>query len=144
MRPALGLACGAVLSFAFSGAAAKEIHLDCKRPDRSVAVDIDTARLFVQLMWGQGVAEEYQNGDSYVSGPSASGQTHKVTYAVSVENDAIIFGQDHVCIAAGTTGKCRERHIRNMLDAAAGVLKYDDDGIVTVLQCAAAAPGRGF
>lgn len=99
-----------------SSAAAKEIHLDCARPNQSVAVDVDTTRLFVQLMWGQGVAEEYQNGDSYVSGPSASGQTHKVTYAVSIDHDAISFGQDHACVTAGADGKCRERHIRNTLE----------------------------
>lgn len=127
-----------------SSAAAEEIHLDCARPNQSVAVDVDTSRLFVQLMWGQGVAEEYQNGDSYISGPSASGQTHKVTYAVSVAKDAIVFGQDHLCIAAGAEGKCKEQHIRNTLDAAAGVLKYDDGGVITILKCAPAPPGRRF
>lgn len=127
-----------------SNAAAREIHLDCARPSQSVAVDVDTTRLFVQLMWGQGVAEEYQNGESYISGPSASGQTHKVIYAVSVENDAISFGQDRVCVAAGSDGKCREQHIRNTLDAAAGVLKYDDGGIIAILKCAPAPPGRRF
>lgn len=127
-----------------ANAAAREIHLDCTRPDRSVAVDVDTTRLFVQLMWGQGVAEEYQNGESYMSGPSASGQTHKVTYAVSVDHDAISFGQDHVCVVAGANGKCKELHIRNTLDAAAGVLKYDDGGVITILKCAPAPPGRRF
>ncbi|PWB84236.1 MAG: hypothetical protein C3F11_02325 [Methylocystaceae bacterium] len=148
MRPVLGSARGAVLSFALaaapSSAMAKEIHLDCRRPDRSVAVDVDTSRLFVQLMWGQGVAEEYQNGDSYLSGPSASGQTHRVIYAVSVENDAVSFGQDYLCVAGGADGKCKERHIRNTLDTAAGVLRYDDDGIVTTLECRPAPPSRRF
>lgn len=138
----------AALSFGLAAASpvacAKEIHLDCARPDQTVAIDIDTNRLFVQLMWGQGVAEEYQNGGSYVSGPSASGQTHRVTFAVSVENDAVSFGQDRVCMAVGASGKCKEQHIRNMLDPAAGVLKYDDGGVIAILKCAPAPPGRRF
>ncbi|WP_159726346.1 hypothetical protein [Methylosinus sp. Ce-a6] len=125
-------------------ALAKEIHLECKRPDRTLAIDIDTDRLFVQLMWGQGVAEEYLNGDSYVSGPSASGQTQKVTYAVSIEKDAVSFGQDRVCTAAGASGKCRDEHSRNRLDTASGTLKYDDGGVITLLTCAPASPGRRF
>lgn len=122
---------------------AREIHLDCKRPDRTVAVDVDTDRRFVQLMWGQGVAEEYLDGDSYVSGPGASGQTQKVTYAVSVDRDAVSFGQDRICAPAGA-GRCRDEHIRNLLDAAAGVLRYDDGGVIAVLACAPAPPGRRF
>lgn len=123
-------------------ALAKEIHLDCKRPDRTLAIDVDTDRLFVQLMWGEGVAEEYLNGDSYISGPSASGQTQKVTYAVSIEKDAVSFGQDRICTAA--SGKCRNEHSRNRLDMASGTLRYDDGGVITLLNCAPAPPGRRF
>jgi len=123
---------------------AREIHLDCARSNQTVAVDIDTSRLFVQLVWGEGVAEEYQNGDSYVSGPSASGETQKVTYAVSVDKDAVSFGQDRVCSTAGASGKCRNEHIRNLLDTASGMLKYDDGGVIALLKCAPAPPGRRF
>lgn len=122
-------------------AGAREIHLDCARHDGTVAVDVDTDRLFVQLMWGQGVAEEYRNGESYVSGPGSPGQ-QKVTYAVSVDKDSVIFGQDRICAGAG--GKCRDAHLRNTLDAAAGVLRYDDSGIVEISKCAPAPPGRRF
>lgn len=142
IRMSLALSLG--LASALSVAKAKELHLDCARLNQSVAVDVDTTRLFVQLMWGDGVAEEFQNGVSYVSGPSASGQTHKVTYAVSVDDDAVTFGQDRICVENGIEGKCREHHLRNTLDAAAGVLKYDDDGIIATWKCTSAPPGRRF
>lgn len=123
-------------------ALASEIHLDCGRTRQTVALDIDTSRRFVQLIWGDGVAEEYRDGDSYVSGASGSGETQKITYAVSVDKDAVSFGQDRVCVAA--SGKCRDQHIRNLLDIAAGTLKYDDGGVIAVLKCAPAPPGRKF
>lgn len=123
-------------------ALATEIHLDCGRPSQTVFVDIDTDRRFVQLIWEEGVAEEYRNGDSYVSGPSGSGETQKVTYAVEVDKSAVSFGQDRICAAAG--GKCRDQHIRNLLDIASGTLKYDDGGVISVLKCAPAPPGRRF
>lgn len=122
-------------------ALSREIHLDCARPHRSVAIDVDTSRLFVQLIWGEGIAEEYQNGESYMSGPSASGATQRVTFAVSVDNDSVSFGQDRICVAAG---KCKEEHIRNLLDASTGTLKYDDGGVVEILKCAPAPAGRRF
>ncbi|MBG0810202.1 hypothetical protein IY145_12520 [Methylosinus sp. H3A] len=123
-------------------AGATEIHLDCGRTRQTVALDIDTGRRFVQLIWGDGVAEEYRDGDSYVSGASGSSETQKVTYAVNVDKDAVSFGQDRVCVAA--SGKCRDQHIRNLLDIAAGTLKYDDAGVIAVLKCAPAPPGRKF
>ncbi|MBU3888898.1 MULTISPECIES: hypothetical protein [Methylosinus] len=123
-------------------ALASEIHLDCGRTGRTVAIDIDTGRRFVQLIWEDGVAEEYRDGDSYVSGASGSSDTQKVTYAVSVDKDAVSFGQDRICVAA--SGKCRDQHIRNLLDTAAGTLKYDDGGVIAVMKCALAPPGRRF
>ncbi|MBI1868310.1 MAG: hypothetical protein HYS06_08460 [Methylocystis sp.] len=130
---------------AVSIAQAKEIHMDCARASQSVAVDVDTARLFVQLMWSEGVAEEYLNGDSYISGPFSSGEKDKVTYAVSADDEAITFGQDRVCIEKGAREKCTEQHSRNTLDTAAGVLKYDDGGpLIAILQCVPAPPGRRF
>jgi hypothetical protein len=123
-------------------ARATEIHLDCGQSHTTVAIDIDTDRRFVQLIWGEGVAEEYRNGESYVSGPGGAGETQKVTYAVDVDKTAVSFGQDRICAAAD--GKCRDQHIRNLLDMAAGTLKYDDGGVIAVLKCAPAPPGRRF
>jgi hypothetical protein len=123
-------------------ALATEIHLDCGRSSQTVAVDIDTERRFVQLIWEEGVAEEYRDGESYVSGSSSSSETQKVTYAVSVDKSAVSFGQDRICAAAG--GKCRDQHVRNLLDLASGTLKYDDGGVIAVLKCAPAPPGRRF
>lgn len=139
VHAAFTLGLGAVQ--ALSIAQAKEIHMDCVRANQTVAVDVDTTRRFVQLMWSEGVAEEYLNGDSYVSSPSSSGETDKVTYAVNVDDAAVTFGQDRVCIEKGSNGKCADEHPRNMLDTAAGVLKYDDGGpIVAVLKCVSAPP----
>jgi hypothetical protein len=98
----------------------------------------------MQLMWGQGVAEEYQNGDSYVSGPDAFGETQKVTYVLSVDKDLITFGQDRACVQSGTKHKCVDQSTRNTLDAARGVLRYDDGDEIAILQCAPAPPGRRF
>jgi hypothetical protein len=142
LRVAFALAAG--LAAACSAARAEEIHLDCARPNQSVAVDVDTNRLFVQMMWDEGVAEEYQNGDSYISGPSASGRTEKVTSLVSVAEGAVIFGQDRTCIESGSNGTCRDKHSRNTLDTAAGVLKFDDGGVIALLKCVPAPPSRRF
>ncbi|CAN2534368.1 hypothetical+protein [Methylocapsa aurea] len=133
-----------LLLAACAPAVAEEIHLDCGRSHQTVAVDVDTDRRFVQLVWEEGVAEEYRNGDAYVSGPDAAGETQKVTYAVSVDKTAVSFGQDRICATAGASGKCRDQHIRNLLDIAAGTLKYDDGGVIAVMKCAPAAPGRRF
>jgi hypothetical protein len=54
-------------------AGAKEIHLDCARADQTVMVGLDTDKLFLELMWSEGVAEEYKQGDSYISGPDSFG-----------------------------------------------------------------------
>ncbi len=75
---------------------AREIHLDCARTGQTVAVDVDTDRRFLQMMWGQGVAQEFLNGDSYVSGPDAFGETEKVTYVLNVDKEIVSFGEDRV------------------------------------------------
>ena len=74
-------------------------------------IDVDTDRRFLQMMWGQGVAEEYQNGKSYVSGPDAFGETQKVTYVFSIDKDLISFGQDRACIAERTKHKCIDQNV---------------------------------
>jgi hypothetical protein len=142
--PALRTAC-VIASLALSSAAAlaKEIHVDCSRENQSVRVDADTDRLFVQLMWSEGVAEEFQNGDSYISGPDNRGRKVKVTYLVSVDNDVLSFGQDRICVDKEVKG-CADQHLRDTLDLVTGVLKYEDGETVAMLKCAPAPPGRRF
>lgn len=123
---------------------AKEIHLDCARTNQSAMVDIDTDRQFIQLMWSEGVAEEYKQGDSYISSPDKYGRKEKVTYVMSVEKDVITFGQDRVCVEDGARGKCVDQHVRNTLNVGGGVLKYDDGDSIGVLKCVPAPPGRRF
>ena len=131
--------------FALAGAAeAREIHLDCARPGQTIMVDVDTDRRFLQLIWGQGVAEEYRDGESYVSGPDAFGETQKVTYVFSIDKDLITFGQDRACIQSGTKHKCVDQAIRDTLDLSRGELKYDEGDEIAILQCTPAPPGRGF
>jgi hypothetical protein len=136
--------------FALSAAApraaqAKELHFDCARANQTVMVDIDTDRKFLQLMWGQGVAEEYKDGDFYISSPDdKTGRTQKVVYTMKVEEKAIIFGQDRLCVEDPAKGRCLEHHLRNSLDLVSSVLKYDDGDEIAVLKCTPAPPGRGF
>jgi hypothetical protein len=125
-------------------AGAKEVHLDCARTGQTVMVDADTDRRFLQMMWGEGVAEEFLNGDSYVSGPDSYGEKEKVTYVVTVEGDVITFGENRACLQSGTKHKCMDREIRNTLDAAKGELKYDNGEEIAVLRCQPAPPGRKF
>ena len=125
-------------------AVAKEIHLDCARTNQTVMVDVDTDRRFLQMMWGQGVAEEFQNGDSYISGPDSFGEKQKVTYVLTVDKDLITFGQDRSCLQSGTKHPCVDRSSRNTLDVARGALKYDDGDEIALLQCVPAPPGRKF
>jgi hypothetical protein len=134
----------AILALAATAAAAREIHLDCARAGQTVMIDVDTDRRFLQLMWGQGVAEEYQNGESYVSGPDAFGETQKVTYVFGIDKDVVTFGQDRACIQSGTKHKCVDQASRNTLDMARGELKYDDGDEIAILKCAPAPPGRRF
>jgi ethanolamine ammonia-lyase small subunit len=122
----------------------KAIHLDCARTNQTVAVDVDPGRLFVQLMWSEGVGEEFKNGDSYISGPDSFGRKEKVNYVVSIDDNVITFGQDRICMEDGTKGKCVDRHMRDTLDMRSGELKYDDGDMIAVLQCVPAPPGREF
>lgn len=129
---------------AFAGLAeAKEIHLDCARTRQSAMVDIDTDRAFMQIMWGDGVAEEYKEGDSYISGPDNYGRKERVVYVMRVEKDVVTFGQDRLCMEDGAK-KCAEQHVRNSLDLNAGVMKYDNGDEIAVLACHPGAPGRRF
>jgi hypothetical protein len=116
------------------------IHVDCARTNQTVMVDVDPARLFVQLMWSEGVGEEFKNGDSYISGPDSFGRKEKVNYIVSVDKNVVSFGQDRICMENGTKGKCVDRHLRDTLDVAAGELKYDDGDMIAVLKCVPAPP----
>jgi hypothetical protein len=134
----------ALAALAAVAAQAKEIHLDCTRTGQTVMIDLDTDRRFLQMMWSEGVAEEFLNGDSYVSGPDSFGEKQKVTYVLDVENQLISFGQDRVCLASGVKRKCVDQTSRNQLDLSRGELKYDDGDEVAVLKCAPAAPGRRF
>ncbi len=107
-------------------------------------VDVDTDRRFLQMMWGEGVAEEYLDGDSYISGPDSFGEKQKVTYVLSVDNEIVTFGQDRACLESGVKRKCVDQTSRNRLDVARGELKYDDGDEIAILRCVPAPPGRGF
>jgi ethanolamine ammonia-lyase small subunit len=122
----------------------KDIHMDCARTNQTVAVDVDPGRLFVQLMWSEGVGEEFKDGDSYISGPDSFGRKEKVNYVVSIDDNIINFGLDRICMEDGTKGKCVDRHLRDTLDMRSGELKYDDGDMVAILKCVPAPPGRGF
>ena len=122
---------------------ATEFHFDCARTNQSVKVDIDTDRRFLQLMWSEGVAEEYSNGDSYISGPDSFGEEQKVTYVMEASKNVVTFGTDRACLQSGSRGKCQDQSIRNTLDLASGELKYDEGDSVAIFQCAP-APRRGF
>jgi hypothetical protein len=136
------LLCAALACCALK-AEAREIHMDCARSDRTVMLDVDTDRRFLQLMWGQGVAEEYKDGDSYISGPDASGRKEKVTYRMSVDGSLVTFGQDRTCMESGAK-RCVDQKSRNSFDESRGELKYDDGDEVAILKCAPAPPGRRF
>ncbi len=134
----------AVLFILGRPALAEEIHLDCARANQTVMVDVDTDRRFLQMMWGQGVAEEYQNGESYISGPDSFGEKQKVTYVLSVDNGVVTFGQDRACLESGTKHPCVDQKSRNTLDVKKSELRYDDGDEIAILHCAPAPPGRRF
>jgi hypothetical protein len=142
MRKTISLAFLATLSAPL--AQAKELHLDCARANQTVTVDIDTNRSFLQLMWSEGVGEEFQNGDSYMSGPDNSGRKEKVNLVVTIDKDVLNFGEDRICVEAGSKGKCDDKHRRNTLDLKTGELKYDDGDVIAILKCVPAPPGREF
>lgn len=135
---------GAALACDILQAKAREIHLVCARTEQSVSVDIDTDRRFMQLMWSEGVAEEYQDGELYISGPDSSGRKEKVVYTLNVDKNLVSFGQDRLCQADGSKGKCVDQHIHNTLDVSRGEMKYADGDTIMVLQCIPAPPGRRF
>jgi hypothetical protein len=121
---------------------AKEIHLDCARTDQTVMVGLDTDRLHLEIMWSEGVAEEYTQGDSYISGPDSFGEKEKVTYVVTIEKDLVTFGQDRACLQSGAKRKCVDSQTRDTLDLAKGELKYDLGDEIAVFKCQPAPPGR--
>ncbi|WP_424361621.1 hypothetical protein [Methylocystis parvus] len=124
-------------------ALATEIHLDCARANQTATVDVDTDRQFLQIMWSEGVAEEYKQGDSYISGPDKNGGKEKVVYVMSVDKSLITFGTDRICMDDGAR-KCAEQHMRNTLDVGRGELKYNNGDEIAVLACHPAPPGRRF
>lgn len=134
---------GATLFLVAPVVSAKEIHLDCERQSQMAMVDIDTDRAFLQIMWGEGVAEEFKEGDSYISGPDKYGRKEKVTYVMHVERDVVTFGADRACRDEGAR-KCVDQHVRNTLDVNRGEMKYDDGDTIAVLKCHPAPPGRRF
>jgi hypothetical protein len=133
------------LAFALPAPAAfaAEFHLDCARSNQTAMVDVDTDRQFLQIMWSEGVAEEYKQGDSYISGPDKYGRKEKVVYVMSLDKGLVTFGTDRLCMEDGAS-KCKEQHVRNTLDVGRGEMKYDNGDEVAVLSCHPAPPGRRF
>jgi hypothetical protein len=124
-------------------ALAREIHLDCAEGGRKAMLDADDGRRFLQMIWADGVAEEYKDADAYLSGPDADGVKEKVVYSVSFERDVVYFGADRICLEAGARGRCGGERLRHTLDLSQGLLKYDEAGAPIILKCVAAAR-RGF
>jgi hypothetical protein len=143
MPTRFALLVGGLLLMWGTQAHAREIHLDCARANQTVLLDADTDRRFLQLMWGEGVAEEFKDGDSYISGPDSHGRKEKVVYMVNIDGALITFGQDRLCIESGAK-TCVDQKSRNTLDEAKGELKYEDGEEIAVLKCAPAPPGRRF
>jgi hypothetical protein len=123
---------------------AKEIHLDCVRTDQTVMVGLDTDRRYLELMWSEGVAEEYKQGDSYISGPDSFGEKEKVTYVVTIDKELVTFGQDRACLQSGAKRKCVDSQTRDTLDLAKSELKYNLGDEIAVFHCQPAPPGRKF
>ncbi|WP_036283113.1 hypothetical protein [Methylocystis sp. ATCC 49242] len=133
----------AALALCATPATATEIHLDCARSNQTAMVDIDTDRNFLQIMWGEGVAEEYKDGDSYISGPDKYGRKEKVVYVMNMVKSVVTFGSDRLCMEDGAK-KCADQHVRNTLDVNRGEMKYDNGDEIAVLTCNPAPPGRRF
>ena len=140
-RPRIALVVAATLAAA-PCAGAKEIHLDCARTDQTVMVGLDTDRRYLEIMWSEGVAEEYAQGDSYISGPDSFGEKEKVTYVVTIDKDLVTFGTDRACLQSGTKRKCVDSQTRDTLDLARSELKYDLGDEIAVFRCQPAPPGR--
>jgi len=126
-----------------ASAQAREIHLDCARSHQTAMVDIDTDRNFLQIMWSEGVAEEFKAGDSYISGPDKYGRKEKVVYLMGVDRSLITFGTDRLCMEDGAK-KCADQHVRNTLDVGRGEMKYNNGDEIALLTCHPAPPGRRF
>jgi hypothetical protein len=139
MKPITGAIATLLGLMASGAAAATEIHLDCARTGQVAKVDIDTDRAFLQIMWSEGVAEEYSNGASYVSGPDSFGETEKVTYVVEIARNIVTFGQNRVCVQSGSRRRCEDRSVRSTIDVARGEMKYDEGDQVAILHCAPAS-----
>lgn len=129
------VAIAALLAFAASSARATEIHLDCARTNQTAKVDIDTERRFLQIMWSEGVAEEFLDGDSYISGPDSFGEKEKVTYVLEIAKNIVTFGTNRVCLQSGSKRKCEDQSIRNTIDLTSGEMKYDEDDSIAILHC---------
>jgi hypothetical protein len=119
-----------------ANAAATELHFDCARTNESAKVDIDIDRRFLQIMWSEGVAEEFLNGDSYISGPDSFGEKQKVTFVLEVAKNVVTFGADRACLQSGSKRECEDQSSRNTLDLASGEMKYDEGDTVAILHCA--------
>ncbi len=137
------LAVLAIVALLPAASKAAEIHLDCARTNQTAMVDVDTERQFLQIMWSEGVAEEYKQGDSYISGPDKYGRKEKVVYVMNVDKSLVTFGTDRLCMEEGAKN-CREQHVRNTLDGGRGEMKYDNGDEIAVLACHPAPPGRRF
>ncbi len=121
---------------------AEELYFDCARADQTVKVGLDTDKLFIELMWSEGVAEEYQQGESYISGPDSFGEKEKVTYVVTIDKELVSFGQDRVCLQSGTKRKCVDSQTRDTFDLAKNELRYNLGDEIAVFKCQPAPPGR--
>ncbi|RTL86556.1 MAG: hypothetical protein EKK29_08705 [Hyphomicrobiales bacterium] len=133
----------AIAALLAPAARAAEIHLDCGRSNQTAMVDIDTDRQFLQIMWSEGVGEEYKQGDSYISGPDRYGRKERVVYVMNVDRSLITFGTDRLCMEDGAK-TCSEQHVRNTLDVGRGEMKYDNGDEIAVMTCHPAPPGRRF
>lgn len=140
MRKALATV--AVAALLTAPAHATEIHLDCARSNQTAMIDVDTDRQFLQIMWSEGVAEEYKQGDSYISGPDKSGRKEKVVYVMTMDKSLVTFGTDRLCMDGASN--CSEQHVRSTLDVGRGEMKYDNGDEIAVLACHPAPPGRRF
>ncbi len=135
-----------ILSVFFSfttGLFAEEIHLDCARSNQGAMVDIDTSQNFMQLMWRDGVAEEFREGESYLSGPDKYGRKERVVYRMHVDGGKITFGVERNCLESLGT-KCEPRRLDNQLDLALGEMRYNNGDSILIMRCSPAPPGRRF
>jgi len=122
---------------------AEEIHLDCARANQGAMVDIDTSRNFMQLMWRDGVAEEFHEGESYLSGPDQHGRKEKVVYRMHVDDGKIAFGVERICLET-MAAKCESRRLDNQLDITRGEMRYNNGDSILIMTCSPAPPGRRF